>query len=59
MPEYHRPPRARKKQRVLRSLPEIPVPGMENLREIAEAARKAGALPEVAEAFRKARAHGS
>jgi 2,4-dienoyl-CoA reductase-like NADH-dependent reductase (Old Yellow Enzyme family) len=55
MPEYHRPPRARKKQRVLRSLPEIPVPGMENLRELAEAARKQGAVPEVAEAFRKAR----
>ena len=34
-------------------------PGLENLREIAEAARKQGAVPEVAEAFRKARAAGS
>jgi len=59
MPEYHRPARARKKQRVLKSLPEIPVPGMENLRELAEAARKSGALPEVTEAFRKAGAAGS
>ena len=59
MPEYHRPARARKKQRVLRSLPEIPVPGLDNLRELAEAARKDGADPEVAEAFRKARAAGS
>jgi hypothetical protein len=32
---------------------------MENLREIAEAARKSGAVPEVAEAFRKAGASGS
>ena len=59
MPEYHRPARARKKQRVLKSLPEIPVPGVENVREIAEAARKNGALPEVAEALRKAGATGS
>jgi 2,4-dienoyl-CoA reductase-like NADH-dependent reductase (Old Yellow Enzyme family) len=59
VPEYHRPARARKKQRVLKSLPEIPVPGLENLREIAEAARKDGALPEVTEAFRKAGATGS
>jgi tRNA-dihydrouridine synthase len=59
MPEYQRPARARKKQRVLQPLPEIPVPGLENLREIAEAARKSGAVPAVAEAFRKAGASGS
>ena len=65
MPEYHRPPRARKKQRVLQSLPEIPVPGLENLSEIAAAARKTGTfpdrnkLPEIAEALRKAGTAGS
>jgi 2,4-dienoyl-CoA reductase-like NADH-dependent reductase (Old Yellow Enzyme family) len=59
MPEYHRPARARKKQRVLKSLPEIPVPGMENLREIAEAARKTGDLPEFPDVSRKTGATGS
>lgn len=59
MPEYHRPARARKKQRVLHTLPEIPVAGLDELREIAEAARKDGAVPEFAEAFRKAGATGS
>jgi hypothetical protein len=64
MPEYHRPARARKKQRVLRSLPAIPVPGMENLPEIAAAVRKSGTLPgadevpEIAEALRKTGAAG-
>jgi 2,4-dienoyl-CoA reductase-like NADH-dependent reductase (Old Yellow Enzyme family) len=43
MPEYHRPPRARKKQRVLKPLPEIPVPDLENLRELAELQNAAAA----------------
>ena len=47
MPEYHRPARARKKQRVLHSLPEIPVPGLDNLREIADAAHEVGATGSV------------
>jgi len=41
MPEYHRPARTRKKQAVLQTLPEIPVPGLENLRELAEQRRLA------------------
>ena len=59
MPEYHRPARARKKQRVLKSLPEIPVPGMENLRDLAEPLGRAALLRKSAEAFRKAGAAGS
>ena len=43
MPEYHRPARARKKQRVLKPLPEIPVPDLENLRELAELRNAAAA----------------
>jgi 2,4-dienoyl-CoA reductase-like NADH-dependent reductase (Old Yellow Enzyme family) len=59
MPEYQRPARARTKQRVLRRLPPIPVPGLESLPEVAAAIRKGGALPEpgklpeIAEALRK------
>jgi hypothetical protein len=65
MPEYHRPPRARKKQRVLKRLPAIPVPGLENLPEIAAAVQKTGTLPapdqlpEIAAALRKTGAAGS
>ena len=43
MSEYHRPARARKKQRVLKPLPEIPVPDLENLRELAELRNAAAA----------------
>jgi 2,4-dienoyl-CoA reductase-like NADH-dependent reductase (Old Yellow Enzyme family) len=42
MPEYHRPPRTRKKQAVLKRLPEIPVPGIENVAELAAQLRAAG-----------------
>jgi len=62
MPEYHRPARARKKQRVLQPLPEIPVPGLENLSEIAASIRETGTLPapdEIAKAIRKPGAAGS
>jgi 2,4-dienoyl-CoA reductase-like NADH-dependent reductase (Old Yellow Enzyme family) len=65
MPEYHRPPRARKKQRVLKRLPAIPVPGLANLPEIAAEVQKTGTLPaldqlpEIAEAPGKTGAAGS
>ena len=41
VPEYQRPPRARKKQAVLKRLPEIPVPGIENVAELAAQLREA------------------
>jgi len=59
MPEYHRQARTQQKQRVLRRLPEIPVPGLEDLPEIAAALRNSGTVPEqeqmvkIAEALRK------
>jgi hypothetical protein len=36
MPEYHRPARARKRQRVLKALPEIPLPDLSELSELAK-----------------------
>jgi 2-enoate reductase len=41
VPEYQRPPRARKKQAVLKRLPEIPVPGIENVADLAAQLREA------------------
>jgi tRNA-dihydrouridine synthase len=59
MPEYQRPARTRKKQRVLQRLPAIPVPGLEDLPEVAAALQNAGTAPnseqmsKIAEALQK------